>query len=288
VEQSEGGQPKAMGGTEAPAAQEEGVGGPNAPPYVFAVGRVQARFPTLGVEKEYAQARSRAETAGLNDQEVLHAVLSERANRYLVRQMCFVLTIEGLDTYLLRPRDPLDFELLVEAVRPAPSPGDQDVVVGIKGPLAPPEACGGMTIPIVAFDQLYSFDVESLIGGIPRPEDLPEDQDERFRSTTEQVYYRLVQVADNAGDTDEHRAINFLTVRYPRIYEETAKAHERNFSLSGVEARPSSLGDIRRRVDVVFTYTDRQTNVEEKQSVVVDVHEPNPFLVKPLSPYFPR
>jgi hypothetical protein len=102
------------------------------------------------------------------------------------------------------------------------------------------------------------------------------------------VYYRLVQVADNAGETDEHRAINFLTVRYPLIYEETAKAHERNFSLSGVEARPSRLGNIRRRVNVVLTFTDRQTNVEEKQSVLVDVHELHPFVVKPLSPYFPR
>jgi len=131
-------------------------------------------------------------------------------------------------------------------------------------------------------------DVESLVRGIPRPEELPEDQEERFRSTAERVYYRLVQVGENAGNTDEHRAINFLTVRYPRIYEETAKAHERNFSLSGVEARTSHLGDIRKRVEVVFTYTDRQTNVEEKQSVVVDVQELHPFVVKPLSPYLPR
>ena len=76
--------------------------------------------------------------------------------------------------------------------------------------------------------------------------------------------------------------------RYPRIYEETARAHERNFSLSGVETRPSSLGDIRKRVDVVFTYTHRQTNVEEKQSTLVDVQELNPFVVRPLSPNFPR
>jgi hypothetical protein len=240
AQQLEGGQPKSMEGTQVRAPQEEGSGGPSAPPYVFAVGRVQARIPSLGVEREYAQARrayvqdrSQRETAGLNDQEVFHAVLSERTNRYLVRQLCFVVEIEKIDTYILRPRDPLDLELLVEAIRPAPRPDDADVVVGIKGPIAPPEACGGLTIPILAFDQLYSFDVESLIQGIPRPEDIPEDQDERFRSSAEEVYYRLVQVADNAGDTDEHRAINFLTVRYPLIYEETAKAHERNFSLSG-------------------------------------------------------
>lgn len=30
---------------------------------------------------------------------------------------------------------------------------------------------------------------------------------------------RIVQIADNAGATDEHRALNYLVVRYPRIYE---------------------------------------------------------------------
>src|SRR5215469_11585643 len=31
--------------------------------------------------------------------------LGQKQNRYLVRQLCWVLTVEGLDTYLLRPRD---------------------------------------------------------------------------------------------------------------------------------------------------------------------------------------
>ena len=35
-------------------------------------------------------------------------MLSDRANRYLVRQLCFVMTIQGLETYILRPRDPAD------------------------------------------------------------------------------------------------------------------------------------------------------------------------------------
>ena len=74
--------------------------------YVYAIGRVEVRFPGLAVEKEFAQATGRAETAGLTDRQALHAVLSQRPNRYLIRQLCYVLTIEGLETYLLRPRDP--------------------------------------------------------------------------------------------------------------------------------------------------------------------------------------
>ena len=74
------------------------------------------------MEKEFAQATGRADTTGLTDRQALHAVLSKPENRYLVRQLCLVMTIEGLETYILVPRDPADFGLLVEALRPNPSP----------------------------------------------------------------------------------------------------------------------------------------------------------------------
>ena len=62
------------------------------------------------------------------------------------------------------PRDPADLDLLVDAIRARPEPTDLDVVVGTRGPLSPPEACG-LIVPIVAFDQLYSFDRGSLLSG---------------------------------------------------------------------------------------------------------------------------
>ena len=37
--------------------------------FVYAIGRVEARFPNLSVEKEFAQATGRAETAGKTDQQ---------------------------------------------------------------------------------------------------------------------------------------------------------------------------------------------------------------------------
>jgi hypothetical protein len=36
---------------------------------VYAIGRIEARFPRLSVEKEFAQATGRAETAGQTDQQ---------------------------------------------------------------------------------------------------------------------------------------------------------------------------------------------------------------------------
>ena len=77
---------------------------------MYAIGRVEARFPNLSTEKEFAQAAGRENTAGKTDRQTFHAVLSKRENRYLVRQLCWVLSIQGLDTYLLQPRDPADID----------------------------------------------------------------------------------------------------------------------------------------------------------------------------------
>src|ERR1700693_4311778 len=44
--------------------------------YIYALGRIEARFPTAGVGKEFAQATARAKTSSQSDREVFHAVLS--------------------------------------------------------------------------------------------------------------------------------------------------------------------------------------------------------------------
>ena len=255
------------------------------PTFVYALGRIEARFPNLAAEKEFAQASGRAETAGKTDQQTFHAVLSKRENRYLVRQMCWVFSVQGLETYLLVPRDTADLDQLVEAIRPAPSPGDIDVVIGLLGPVAPPEMCNGLMVPIVAFDQIYSFDRTALIKAIPRPEKVSA---EKFGLAAEEVFDRIMQMTDNAGATDDHRALNYLTMRYPAIYAKAAEQFARDFSLTGVEVRPSPLSGTRNIVDVVFAYTNRNTDFTEKFGVRCDVTEEFPFLVTKLSPYYDR
>ncbi len=245
----------------------------------------RARFPNLSAEKEFAQATSRTDTAGKTDQQTFHDVLSQRENRYLVRQLCWVLSIQGLDTYLLLPRDPADLDLLVEAIRPTPSPSDVDVVIGMRGPIAPPEMCNGLMVPIVVFDQIYSFDQDTLINAIPKPDDTPADQ---FNTAAGELFNRIMQLTDNAGAPDDHRALNYLVMRYPAIYAKAAKEFELDFSLTGVEVRPSPLRSTRKIVDVIFAFTNRQTDFTEKFSVRVDVTEEFPFLVTKLSPYYDR
>lgn len=253
--------------------------------YVYAIGRVEARFPNLAAEKEFAQATGRTDTAGKTDQQTFHAVLCKREHRYLVRQLCWVLTIQGLETYLLQPRDPADIDLLVEAIRPAPSPNDIDVVIGLRGPIAPPQMCNGLTVPIVAFDQIYSFDRDALIKAIPKPE---KSTAEKFGPAAEELFSRIILITDNAGATDEHRALNYLAMRYPAIYGKAAEEFAHDFSLTGVEVRPSPLSSTRNIVDVIFSYTNRNTDFTEKFCARVDVTEEFPFLVNKMSPYYDR
>jgi hypothetical protein len=264
-------------------AADPGPATPSA--WVYAIGTIATRFPSLSVEKEFAQATSRENTAGLTDRQALHAVLSRAENRYLARQLCFVLSIEGLDTYLLRPRDQADLGLLVEAIRPNPSPQDLDVVIGARGPIAPPQMCNGLSVPIVLFDQIYSFPRDEFIKSIPTPEKMTA---EKFAPAAEELFDRILQMTDNAGATDEHRALNYLAVRYQAIYSKAAEYFAQNYSLTGVKTQASVLSGARRLREVVFSYTNRATEAVEKSFVRVDMTDEFPFLVTKLSPYYDR
>src|SRR3984893_5489364 len=127
------------------AVAEAQNGGTASGSFVYALGQVGTRFPRPSVEKEVAQATGRAETAGQTDQQAFHDVLSRRENRYLARQLCWILMIQGLETYILQPRDPADLDLLIGAVQPQPTPWIS-TVIGARGPVASPEFCTGLMI----------------------------------------------------------------------------------------------------------------------------------------------
>lgn len=277
--------PQGGGGCGCGGAAGMGTSGMGMASYVYAIGRVEARFPNLAAEKEFAQATGRADTTGRTDQQAFHEVLSQRQNRYLVRQLCWVLTVQGMETYLLQPRDPADIDMLIDAIRPAPAPQDIDVVIGMRGPIAPPEMCNGLMVPIVVFDQIYSFGREALIKAIPKPEKMT---DKQFGPAAEELFDRIMHITDNAGATDEHRALNYLAMRYPAIYAKAAEEFAEDHSLTGVEVRPSPLSSGRSIVDVIFSYTNRNTDFTEKYSVRVDVTGEFPFLVTKMSPYYER
>ena len=136
--------------------------------------------------------------------------------------------------------------------------------------------------------QVYSFDREALIGAIPAPKaKLAAKEEKQFRTAAGDLYDRITQIADNSGATDEHRALNYLAVRYPAIYG-LADRYADDFAFTGVETGPSRLSGVRNVISVIFSFTNRKTDVVEKYFVRVDVTEEFPFLVSKLQPYYER
>ena len=254
--------------------------------YVYALGQIETRFPNQSVEKEMAQATGRAETAGQTDRQAFQNLLAQRENRYLARQLCWVFSVQGLETYILQPRDPADLDLLIGALRGPPDPVPWiSAVIGIRGPVAPPDYCNGLMIPIVAFDQIYTFSKDALIEAIPRPEGIPAA---RFGPAARELFETIMQMTDNAGATDENRALNYLAVRYPTIYARAAEAFAGQLGLTSVEVQPSPLSGTRNIVEVIFSFTHRTTGYPEKSFVRVDVTDEFPFLVTRMCPYYDR
>jgi hypothetical protein len=253
------------------------------PTFVYVMGQVDFRFPNPGVEQELAQSMSRADTARMTDREALSEVLNRPENRYLARQLCYVLTIQGVDTYLLLPRDPSDIGLLAEAVRPAHQATAIDVVIGVRGAATPPGLCPGLALPVVNIDQVYSADAHDLLSAIERPESMEAEQ---FDRSAEDLLSTVMRVSGNVGASDEHRALNHLMVRYSTIYRKTFERSMEGYSLTSIDVRPSNIGGPRRIMNVVFTFSSRTTDEVEKYFVPVDVTFEFPFRIGGYTRYF--
>lgn len=253
------------------------------PNYIYALGSIRINFPNVTIEKEYRQVLKEERTETFTDAQVLYQVLKN--NRYLSREVCWILNIEGIDLYILVPRDPMDLDQLVESInRQDREPIDTQVVIGERGSIAPIELCG-LELPILLFDKIYSFKRKELIEEIPKPGGVDEKQ---FRISSDDLFYRIQQMADNVGSSDEHRALNYLAVRYPQIYVHARQMYNDDYSLESIETATSRLSGTRKLIDVISIYQNRKTSAIERYYVRVDVTGKYPFLQNPLTRYFER
>jgi hypothetical protein len=99
----------------------------------------------------------------------------------------------------------------------------------------------------------------------------------------------VLQLADNAGATDEHRAFNYVAVRVPQFYVRIVRQKDLGAPLQRVEVLPSRMNETsgRKLLNVVLVFRDGN-GAEEKFRARVDVTEEFPFLDLPLSPYYER
>ena len=158
---------------------------------------------------------------------MLHKTLKE--NRYLANEVCWVFSVEGVETYILFPRDSSLLDQFIEAVKPSQRGTDTDVVIGTRGPMAPAEMCNGLVLPLVLVDRWYSFDRPALTGAIKKPR-ISKWQRKRFGPLPMSSSICIQQITDNVGGTDEHRAVNYLAWTILRFTPRQRRCSGRTFA----------------------------------------------------------
>jgi hypothetical protein len=245
---------------------------------------VRPVFPSLSVEKEFYQTFEpddvRPVTNGL-----VFEVFRQAEHLYLAREMCWVLQINGVDSFILVPASLTELTGLIAALGPtAPDDVDFDIVTGSRGPVAPRDACNGLRLPTVHCDQVVNITrgefIRILVAHL-------EDQ-HVSDSEAQDAFDHLIPLTYNTGETDEHRAINFLLLKYLGVYATTITKKRGDCDLLSVAVEPSRVQGTRRILDVIFTYQHRTSSAIEREFCRVDVSGAHPYLVTGMTTYYLR
>ena len=257
---------------------------------VYAVGALTAQTPAIWVEKELAQLTAGAHQGDQIEVELLQQVLRNPETAYIGWYLSWVFASEGVDTFTVLPRTDSDLARLAEVLVPA---GGEEVVHAVVGRTAPcpgDAPCAASGLPTVQADQVLAFTLQQFA------EALPEDANAsgkkaaaagraEFESVVRRVFPRLTRGAGNRGLADEHRARNYLALRYPAIYHAVRQAEGEGKILAGIDARHSHTAD-RHAVAVRLTVRHPRTDLTEHYQCLVDVTGVFPFLITGLQPVY--
>jgi hypothetical protein len=260
---------------------------PVAPPIpahgpVIAVGGVSCAFPSLSVEKEFAQLLGQKEFNGFTDRQTMYSVLSKPENRYLARRMCFLFTPYGTGAspaYVVIPEQQDDLDLLIDTLQRPLSSTEFDVVKGQLIGIAPPALCNAQQLPILSFYQLYSFGLDEFLGALPRPDKMTEGE---FKAACDELFHRVLHLASNASGPT--LGLSYAILSYAGLYKLVAEKYQQNYSLASVDVTASRLTP--GSADIWLKFIERKTSFSETYCFTVNYSGPFAFLEEPLHPAF--
>ncbi|SRR6266567_24704 len=248
--------------------------------FVFAIGKLDVRFPSIGLEREFHRcAKMSGGLASLPRGERLRKVFE--ANHHLAPRVAYLLCIAGVPAFVLTPTTPQARATILESLSQIDSSDHWVLIVGRQGPMCGPSDCGGLLVPMVACDQIYTFSVAEWSKNLedvlkPALQAKKTDPATLSRSAIE-LFNQMVSSMQNIGATDPHRALNFVLMRHPGLFlavaERAAKA-----SFDKVETRAIHGLGTRRVLAVILTFRDLATGVPERVFCRIDVTEEWPFL----------
>lgn len=253
--------------------------------YVYAIGNIRAAFPSQSVQEEFKRISGRTGSTAPDD-ELVYDVLSQGENLYLGREICWVLQIDSVDAFIVKPRTYIELFEIIQSIQVNPGEISFATVIGPRGPIAGPEVCNGLQLPIAVANQYYNFTFNQFVDAIVASTQVDSN-------TASSMLQSMLQIIDNAGETDEHRAINYITLRYMGLYTMAANMLDPSkhpygiYSLNSVTAKPAAVQGTRRIVDVIFNYDERQSGEKIHWYCRVDVTGQFPFLVSKLNRFYP-
>ena len=273
-----------------PSSATESQLAPTIRGFVYAVGRLSPHFPSIAAEKEYLLLAGTNDGAVRTDQ--LGSVLTKPENRYLARHICWVFVADGIEAFLVMPRDDAECVRLLEAVQSRDSDELVHVVVGqFYEATVDQSDCTASGLAYVRAEHVLAFTMRQFSSALTditleidseraQPVDVQQSDDSDL---IHQAFNRLTMRADNRGVRDEHRALNFLALRYPPLYELVLKQHGSGAALQGIDARATFSGN-RRVVRVGLAFRKDSTGSTVRFRCLVDVAEVFPFLVAGFRP----
>jgi hypothetical protein len=246
--------------------------------YVYAIGRIDVRFPSLGIEREFQQRERALQDLPQQRNARILAVLEK--NPHLATRVSYVFLVGGTPVYALSPSIGSLKESFFGALARSHETDHFAVVIGRVGGFNSPASSGGLLLSQVSVDQLYAFSAPEWAEDLtkvaqPALESRKVDA-AHFRSVAEGIFREVTTLPENMGLSDGHRALNYLLVQHPGLF--LAAAERRGHVLDRIETRVSHVVSGRRHVAVILSFLERGTGVPERVYTTVDVTEEWPFI----------
>lgn len=266
--------------------------------FVYAVGVINAQFPTLNLEKELYQnsLMGNQETQlpmleNVNDDIALQRLnrnkqlnqelfkgLSLGKNRYIARSMKWVLDnryIEQLYTLLI-PTDELLTQCITALDRTTNGETGQVVIIG--------EMHSPNTVLVSAIIPVMVLPFGEVLHGVKANND-------QFQNLVTEI----TSLNISRGNSDATRALNYVLYNNPTIYQQSFHLYYQSrqdgpnpngYQLINVDVNVSNSGD-RVAADVIFVYQGINTGAMQFWRSRVDVTGEYPFVVSNWEQYLP-
>jgi hypothetical protein len=248
--------------------------------YVYAIGRVDVRFPSLGIEREYQQRERALHDLPQHPRNARILAVLEK-NPHLALRVSYVFLIGGTPVFALGPSSGSLKDAFFKALAQSHDIDHSCVVIDRVGGFTNPASYGGLLLSLIAVDQLYAFSATEWAEGLAKVAKAAlqsrKVEAAHFRAISQGIFREVTTMPENMGVADGHRALNYLLVQHPGMF--LAAAERPGHVLDRIETRVIQAGGGRRHVAVILSFLDRGTNVPERLYCAVDITEEWPFIV---------